>query len=384
MRFGNACFEAGLKRMRIAVDARLPWGSGIGRNVANCLPRIARTLPDCDFTVIVADRELQLARTTTDGLPNVTVQVSTMAPFSIAEQTRLPALYASYDLTWFTNYWVPLAFRRPFVATVYDLLHLEADLFPAGRIKRQLSQMTFAKLSREARGLTFISQFSKRAFIARFGAKVPMSIAGIGIDHDGWQPFDPENPPAKSPRILLVAAAKKHKNFAIALEAFSRARLSEHWTLTVVTPNDALRTSIDLAVVAGNSDRIVIKQGLSNDALRSHYGESAIVLMPSRYEGFGLPLVEGLQAGAQCISSTAEGLKEVGEGADVTFVDPDDLDGWVAAIEAQCARFDAGDIDPAVTAANMRHAMRYRWDDVARTTAAMIADALAGLDRSRG
>ena len=55
------------------------------------------------------------------------------------------------------------------------------------------------------------------------------------------------------------------------------------------------------------------------------------VAFPSRYEGFGLPVLEAMRSGTPVIAADAAALPEVvGDGG--TLVDPDDVDGWVDAL----------------------------------------------------
>lgn len=358
---------------RILVDARVGWPSGIGRYSANVVPRVARAMSGTQFDLLVTPGDAKRAEAVAGALSNVSVHVIDLAPFAAAEQWRLPRLARNYDLVWFVNYWVPLALRTPFIAVVHDMLHLEPKLFPASRAKRILSRRTFHHLRRNASGLSFDSRFTQREFERLIGTPRRALVGGIGIDHDGWRPFDPVSPPAKEQRLLLVAAAKLHKNFRIAIDAFIRARIPTSWTLTIITPDANLRSSIDVDAMVNPDAQIETRTGISNEELRDLYGRSAIVLMPSRYEGFGLPLLEGLQSGAQVISSTAPSLIEVGQGAQITFVDPDDLQGWVLAIEEECRRFDEGLVSPSIRSANMRHALTYDWDSVAHDTLDLIA-----------
>lgn len=362
--------------VRILVDARIGWGSGIGRHAANMVPRVAALLPQLNFDVMVCGESEQVAHAATRMQPNITVIVSGIGPFSLSEQLRFNRIAQGYDFVWFTNYWVPLAYRGRFIAIVHDLLHQESALFPASRAKRILSWLTFRHVSRSAQAICFVSRFSKREFERRFGRHPRSVVTSCGIDHAGWKLFDPEAPPPKKPRLLVVAAAKKHKNFITAIKAFSRARIAPHWQLTIITPDDKLRSSIDVEQLALNADNVEFRQGVSNDELRAIYAETAILLMPSFYEGFGLPLAEGLQAGAVCISSTAPSLVELGLGAHVTYADPHDVDGWVQAIELECARFDTKEVSAEETRANMRHALQFTWDAVAEKAAILLADLL--------
>lgn len=359
------------------IDARVGWGSGIGRVVANTVPRVGRLLPDVRFTLRTMAADADRAERAVAGLPNIAVEPLDVAPFSLAEQRIVPGASRGYDLTWFTNYFVPLGFRAPFVANVHDMLHQERALFPASPVKRTLSHLAFRHVGQRALGVFYLSRFTQREFERRYGTPQRPVVVSCGIDHDGWALFPPDSPPPKQPRLLVVAAAKLHKNFAIAIDAFSRARIADRWRMTIITPNDKLRSSINLPGMAAAGDRIEFAQGLSNDALRALYGETAIVLVPSYYEGFGLPLAEGLQAGAQCIASTAAALVEVGQGARLTFIDPDDRDGWVKAIEDECARFDAGGVSADERSANSRHALQYCWDKVAQRVASTIGDVIA-------
>jgi glycosyltransferase involved in cell wall biosynthesis len=369
--------EASGGELRILVDARIGWGSGIGRYVVNTVPLVTDAMPDVAFEILVGPNDAATANDLANGRPNLSVSVSDVAPFSIQEQLQLPERLGRYDLVWFTNYWVPLAFRGRFIAIVHDMLHQEPTLFPASRLKRTLSKLTFRHVAARAAGLCFGSRFSQREFERRFRTDAHQVVTGYGIDHAGWRLFDPEQPPQKKPHLLIVAAAKKHKNFQIAIDAFARALVASHWQLTIITPNDALRSSIDLGALSLGARNVVFRQGVSNDELWTMYGETAVLLMPSLYEGFGLPLAEGLQAGAACISATAQSLVELGQGATVTYVNGNDLHGWTRAIEDECARFDARQVDEAATIKNMQHAMQFRWQGVADQTVAMLRDLLS-------
>lgn len=359
--------------MRVLVDARLGWGSGIGRYVANTVPHVARLRPDYSFHLSVMPEDVDTASLAVAGLSNVRVQAIDIAPFSLKEQTELASLAKNYDVTWFTNYWVPFNYRGRYMATVYDILHLRSDLFPASPIKRQLARQVFKRLAKTAGGLVFISRFSYREFIGQFGPVGNYTIAHCGIDHADWPLFDPEHPPLKAKRLLTVGASKAHKNFETLVQAWRAAQVGDDWKLTIISPADKLRSSVDLRAISEQTGRTEILQGVSNADLRALYSEAQIMLTPSLYEGFGLPFMEAMQAGALCISSTADSMVEIGEGAFAWYVNPRDVAGWTNAIERACALFDADKFDFApIQRHNMRHAAQFNWHSVGQATAAML------------
>lgn len=362
---------------RILVDGRVGWGSGIGRYIAATLPRLAALQPQHRFDVVLPPAQLDAARSLFACCDNLGMVASDIVPFSGREQWALEPLSSSYDLTWFTNYFVPLRWRGPFIATVHDVLHLEDELFPTAWTKRTLSRLAFRKVQRQARGVAFVSRFSQREFTRKIGAVQPWVNCLSGIDHADWPLFDPATPPHKTKRILVVGAAKQHKNFSMAIAAWQRARLSPEWQLTAVAPAVDQRSGIDLQSLANTDRAIDVRRGISNEELHGLYGEASIVLMPSLYEGFGLPLLEGMQAGALCVSSTAEALVETAGGAWLQFVNGRDLTGWVEAIEQACRTIDDPPFDlDAMRRHNMRHAAQYSWDRTAEAIAALLDQTL--------
>ena len=363
--------------MKLLVDARTGWGHGIGRVIANTVPRTARLRPDWRIEALVPPDQTSAAQAAFAGVPNLAIVPCPIAPFSLGEQTGLQHYARGADLTWFTNYWVPLAWRTPFVASVHDILHLLPQYVPASPIKRALSRQTFAKVRRDARAVMFVSRFTQ----AEFGRVVGQPRhCGVTVPNGGDHlRLDASRPVAeRSRRLLVVAASKKHKNFALLFDAWRQADVPDHWTLTVISPREMLLNSVDLTTLAAGNERIDIRRSVSNEELAALYADSAILLMPSLYEGFGLPLLEGMLAGALCISSNAGSLVEVAQGGFVQFVNGTDRAGWTAAIEQSCVMIDSGepDLDPLLRH-NRACAARFRWDDTARQVADILETAAA-------
>lgn len=360
--------------MKLLVDARVGWGHGIGRVIANTLPRVAKLLPDWRMEALVLPDQIAAADAVFADAPNLVATPCPIRPFSLNEQRALQAYGRNHDLTWFTNYWVPLAWRGKFVVTVHDMLHLVPEYFLASRVRRALSRRTFAKVRRDAAAVMFVSRFTQQAFTQMIGTPRNGVTVTLGGDHLDYG--RPKTLRERSRRLLVVAASKQHKNFPRLFEAWSRAQVPEHWTLTVISPQDMLRSSVDLTGLAAGGRRVDVRRSVTNAELAALYADTAILLMPSLYEGFGLPLLEGLLAGALCISSNAGAMVEVAEGTFVQFVNGTDLDGWIRAIEDCCSLVDDGaiDLDP-VLRLNVDRARRLRWDRTAEETVAVLRQA---------
>jgi glycosyltransferase involved in cell wall biosynthesis len=101
-----------------------------------------------------------------------------------------------------------------------------------------------------------------------------------------------------------------------------------------------------------------------------------VVAVPSRYEGFGLPAAEAMAHGRPLVAARATALPEVAGDAGV-LVDPDDVDGWGAAI----ARLldDAGERRRRVAAGRARVA-DLSWGANATGLLGAYRQALSGLD----
>jgi len=112
---------------------------------------------------------------------------------------------------------------------------------------------------------------------------------------------------------------------------------------------------------------------VSDDDLMTLYRCARVVVAPSRYEGFGLPVLEAMQLGAPVIAARATSLPEAGGDAAV-YVEPDD-DASLAR-EIGCVLADDA-VHASMRSASLAQSARFTWDETARLTLAAFDDAMA-------
>lgn len=155
------------------------------------------------------------------------------------------------------------------------------------------------------------------------------------------------------PFVLYPAATYPHKNHALLIAAHSivRTRVKDA-TLILTGGNGRAHSKVNELVE--QSPGVVHLGRCNRKLLASLYFSAAAVAFPSRYEGFGLPVLEAMAAGTPVIAANTTALPEIVGDAGM-LVDPDDLDGWVDAMIEALNR--SRDIDKRVEKARTRAAL---------------------------
>lgn len=173
------------------------------------------------------------------------------------------------------------------------------------------------------------------------------------------------------PYVLYPAFTYPHKNHLVLLDAFARVRRTHADARLVLTLGaGGHEAMVQERLARPDLAGAVVRPGRVTrpllDALLLH---AAALAFPSRYEGFGLPVVEALTAGCPVLASDLPVLREVLDGAGV-LLDPDDPVAWAAAIGAALdARADGGTdgrVDGGTDAARERAVARYSPESTVR------------------
>ncbi|HTD07958.1 MAG TPA: glycosyltransferase family 1 protein [Solirubrobacteraceae bacterium] len=196
---------------------------------------------------------------------------------------------------------------------------------------------------------------SARADIERL---LGVSRAKIRITYLGAPALDPE-PSSKEPYFLFVGGTEKRKNLGAVLQAFSSF---EGFELRVVGAHtaspvhDARREQTGVRWLGHVSEGELVKL----------YRQATALVFPSRYEGFGLPLLEAMARRTPVIAANGSSIPEVTRGAAI-LVDPDDIE---ALRDAMRRVADDEALREELTRRGTEVVSGFSWDETARATVA--------------
>lgn len=130
--------------------------------------------------------------------------------------------------------------------------------------------------------------------------------------------------------ILNVGTIEERKNLLLAVKALALLPPGIH-LVAIGRKTDYTRRVVEYAEKNGLSRRLHLLHGISNDELPAIYQGAKVFVYPSRYEGFGIPIIEAIQSGLPVVAATGSCLEEAG-GRDCLYVNPDDDDALARAI----------------------------------------------------
>jgi glycosyltransferase involved in cell wall biosynthesis len=248
---------------------------------------------------------------------------------------------------------LPLRCPCPAILTVHDL-SFERDPSVMSRSDRLVFRTVVPRSARRAALVIAVSQRTRTDLIELYG--VPPER--IVVTPHGVDPiFRPGDAAANGRYLLFVGAVQERKNPLAALDAADAAGLP----LVVVGPAKDAALAGELARRGAS-----VRGWVAKEELAELYRGAAALLLPTRYEGFGLPVLEAMASGTPVVATPDPALREVAGDAAV-YAEPGDLAGAVRrALERR---------DELVTA-GIERARRFSWQGAAHRTAEAYRAAL--------
>jgi glycosyltransferase involved in cell wall biosynthesis len=268
---------------------------------------------------------------------------------------------------------------RPYVVTVHDVIRLldcdrASPLISTPNVRDRLYLRLDAAGIRRAVAIIAPSHATKRDLVRHLGiADERITVVYQGVDREVFRPVERRILP--QPYIVFVGSEHPRKNLATLFHAFARlkrdARFAELKLVKVGSPGSGevpFRAESERAArAAGIEDEVVFVDRATGEDLAAYYSGAECFVLPSLYEGFGLPPLEAMACGCPVIVSNVTSLPEVAGGA-ALLVEPTDERALGDAIASVVA-------DPALRAElgarGLARAAELSWERAARETLAV-------------
>ena len=250
-----------------------------------------------------------------------------------------------------TQYAVPLRCPCPAVVTVHDL-SFEREPSLMGRKDRTVFRLVVPRAVRKAARVLTVSERTKADIVELYGIPserivvTPNGVDSVFTPGAGARDY-----------VLYVGAIQRRKNQLAALEAANAAGLP----LVVVGPEKDAELAAELRRGGARLEGYVETRRLAD-----LYRGAACLVQSSRYEGFGLPVLEAMACGTPVVAVPDPALREVAGDAAIFVEEAELADGIRRALEER----------DRLVAAGLERARRFSWRAAAERTLAVYLEIL--------
>ncbi|MDX1735878.1 MAG: glycosyltransferase family 1 protein [Halioglobus sp.] len=264
----------------------------------------------------------------------------------------------------------PLLRRARCITVIHDLAYRDTPQYVSSGNRAYLSRHVPRSVAASDK-LIAVSQTTRQQLLEAFDvAPDKVIVAPNAVDAGRFANIEQEDIDALRARhgiageyLLFVGTIEPRKNLRTLLDAYEKLGPRSP-TLVLVGARGWKNRDIYTRVsgLQGAGFDIVVTGHVSEQELPLFYAGATLLVLPSHYEGFGIPILEAQAAGTAVITSRRAPMTEVAADA-ALFIDPDDADDIAGAIER--LRGD-GALRDTLQRKGRDNIRRYRWEDSAR------------------
>lgn len=315
--------------------------TGIERYNINITREIIRNHSDDQF-ILLFKNEVHPAFQQMTEQPNVEYEVIPGCSKLLFIQWRLYRALQKMqaDYYFFFSFTSPVLFRKQrIINAIHDLTCWDcADSIPAKM--KHYYRFTYRQSVRRSWKVITVSRFSQRRICEQYRLppeKVPVIYDGLT---DVFSEPSHDNPVIREKYhlperyILSLSTLEPRKNLQLLIRAYARL-MEETGDLPdlVLAGREGWKLEDAVGTLSGNiKDKIRFTGFIDDEDLAQIYREAELFVFPSKYEGFGLPVIEALSQGTLVVSSDAASLPEVLGDAGLLFHN-DDMESLISQLK---------------------------------------------------
>jgi len=277
-------------------------------------------------------------------------------------RTSRSRLLGSFDLfhpTYFDPYFLPLLQGRPFVLTIHDMTH---ELFPETLVDTAVVQRRKQLLAPLAAHVITVSENTKADAVRLLGLN-PGRVTAIAHGNN----LRPGRVAAETSALrgywLYVGSRHGYKDFAVVVKALGLRQAAQRGESLLLVGGGAVTPS-ERALLDAHGLKDAWRQISCSDAqLAGYYSHALGLVYPSRYEGFGLPLLEAMAWGCPVVAANASSLPEVG-GEAALYFEPGSHD----QLAARLGELDDPERRDTLVEAGREREAHYTWEKTVQAT----------------
>ena len=327
--------------------------TGVGNYVRGSLGGLVEASAGRHEIVAFAPTSVGGRKAIRDALAGIDVELQ-LVPLPFSQRWRdawsrlgrpsLERVVGAFDVFHYSDWMYPPQAGGVRATTVHDLVPLRFPEWVTPKT-RAMHGAKYADTARTA-DLVFVnSEFTGRDVVERLGVPAErVKVAHPGVK--GVFRAEGECADLGRPYVLTVATLEPRKNLATLVEAH---RLLDGDVLLAVAGGTGWGDQPEL-----RRPNVVRLGFVSDEELARLYRGAAAAVYPSRFEGFGMPIVEAMACGVPVVASSHESMDEASGGAAVR-ADPDDPRALADAIEEARARREQ------LVPRGLEHARRFTW-----------------------
>ncbi len=300
----------------------------------------------------------------------------------LAEQLLLPGYVrrSKVDVLWSPGYTAPIRCSCPQAVTIHDLQY-KTHPDDMSFLERNTLDFLVSSACRVCDAVIAVSEFSKQEILkVDFAPEEKVFAVLEGVDLIFSSPSEERNPVTEctsKPYILCVAHTYPHKNVHVLIDAFGQVSKKIPHDLVLVGKarrgEERVQKSLDTLHC---KDRIHRLSNLEFSELTAVYQGADLFVLPSEYEGFGLPILEAMLSGIPVVTTNKASLPEVG-GAHVVYVEKSSPE------EFACAILDVISWDEETRQVKLQNALDWALSFTWKKSAARTFEVLTSLTKEK-